>query len=113
MGEPTVTDENGVVWTKGSYILPSGEGDTFGPGHPQKPPVIKDLLAREETGMTEETPANLPNPGPDTEPAPPAPTPEPPPEPPAPEPADETPPTPETEEEGYQRVFKEASERKE
>lgn len=41
-------DADGVLWTPGSYTLPDGTGETFGPNHPAKPAKVKDLERRKK-----------------------------------------------------------------
>lgn len=42
------TDENGVRWTPTSHTLPSGEGETYGPGHPNRPAKTVELAEKQK-----------------------------------------------------------------
>lgn len=39
----SLTDKNGTRWTRNSFTTASGVGETFGPGHPNPPAIIKAL----------------------------------------------------------------------
>ena len=36
------TDKHGTKWGRDSYTLADGEGDTFGPGHPNPPLSLRN-----------------------------------------------------------------------
>lgn len=39
----TLTDDNGTNWTEFGYTTADGASDSFGPGHPKTPDIIKEL----------------------------------------------------------------------
>jgi hypothetical protein len=41
--DKSTTDENGTRWTANSYQTTGGEGETFGPNHPNPPSVVLAL----------------------------------------------------------------------